>query len=278
MDKKEFKMKILQTYKKTQKFLCRKQYNWYVLFGYVITFAILTFFSAILLLKWSHFSQHWVDGAKIATSALIFISIVLGIINYNYVKEWNRKKAAVEALHNSKKLLKPAIRVLDKEINIQEKIINNYVFTIQELHNIIGVFLKDGSFVFHGEETPKDRLKVHNKDNGFIKRFQKYNGREIYEYIEDILNEYEYLCMAANQNIFDKSTLIELRGSGIVRIFNMFSNHIYHLRHDKRHNFGGRLYFHLEAFATEIGEELELEVRKPKDDEYLSYFDRHSNV
>lgn len=256
-----------------------RKYTFLELYSFGFAFIALGFSVAAFSINF-HVDWHkdWVDVAKVVTSLLILASIIMAIINYRYIKKWNQQKAAIDALHSSKILLKKHIQKLDKEINIQDKLIHNKVLTIQELHNLIGVFMEDGSFIFHGEHSDNHIDCVHTRNNGFIKEFkEKSKGRKIYVAIEEILNEYEYLCMAANQGIFYRKTLIELRGSGIVRIFNLFSNHIYHLRYDKRHGFGPRLYSHLENFANEIGELLGLEVSKPKKNEYSSTFEKKAD-
>lgn len=245
---------------------------------YLYIFGFVTFIIGITIaflinidVPWN---SAWVEIVKATASLAILASIVLAIKNYKYIKKWNQQKAAIDALHNSKKLLKKYTQLLDQELSIQEKIMHNKIFTIEELHNFIGVFMENGDFIFHGEENQKNIKCIHNGNNGYTKEFIHNKGREIYEAIEEVLNEYEYLCMAANQGVFYRKTIIELRGTGILRIFNLFSNHIYHLRYDNRHGYGPRLYEHLEKFSKEISENLNLDINKPNKEGYSSIFDK----
>lgn len=80
--------------------------------------------------------------------------------------------------------------------------------------------------------------------------------------------------MSCNLDIFDKNVIMELRGGGIVRTFNLFQNHIYHTRYDTRHNYGEELYKHFEAFTNEIIDTSKLKnIRKPNKEEYQTPFD-----
>ncbi len=213
-----------------------------------------------------------IEIVRTFASLFIVISIVLTAFQFNFNRGWNRKEVAIKALHESSKIIKENNKIIDPVLQTNSKIEHDDILSIKDIHNAMGVFLKSGKFIFHGEETQADIMRIHDKDeSGYIQNFTDgKNGRKIDSAITDILNEFEYICMSCNLNIFDKKTVIELRGVGIIKTFNLFSNYIYHKRQDIRHNYGERLYEHFEKFAHEVERDLRgkgydvPQVRKPK--------------
>jgi len=239
-------------------------------------------------------SYHWIDYTKAFGSIAIAFSVVFAARQFLLNKEqmektnkWNKKEAAIKALHESPMAINESRLYLNKHLKVNPRIEKGENFTIQELHNELGVFLKNGCFVFHGEQTQENVQMCRHEENDPSKRdyciyFDEHkNGRETYNHITALLNEYEYLAMACNKDIFDKHIVIELKGTGFIAVFNLFSNHIYHKRHDTRHGGNKRLYRHLETFCIEIesilrknGEENIPKVIKPLESQYLTPFER----
>jgi len=201
--------------------------------------------------------------------------------------KWNKKEAAIKALHEYPKAIKDSRLYLNKHLKVNFRIEKNKNFTIAEIHNELGVFLQDGCFVFHGEQTQKDiqncrQSETKPNEKEYITQFdENKNGRETYNHIINLLNEHEYLAMACNKDIFDKETVIELKGTGFIAVFNLFANYIYHLRYDDRHGRNERLYIHLENFAKDVEDILKKKgvtniraVLKPQEKDYSTPFKR----
>ncbi|GEM_PF-6693996 len=223
------------------------------------------------------------DSIKLVSSLLIVISIILASAQFLYNRQWNQKDAAIKGLYTSNKKTTELNSKLNRYLDTNYKIEHNEPLDIVDIHNKMGVFLDNGKFVFHGDETQESIKHIQSKYKNYAQEFDdKIKGREIESLIKDILNEYEYISTACMKGIFDKDIVMSLKAAGIVRTFNLFSNYIYHVRYDKRHNYGDRMYSNFEEFATEISNSLykddkysQYRIRKPTKSEYITPFTLH---
>ncbi len=213
----------------------------------------------------------------IVAPTVIFMSLLLTARQFVYNREWNKKDAAIKAIYISREKTQKYNDRLNVLLNTTYLIQHDLSLSVIDIHNKMGVFLEDGSFIFHGDETDNDIQNIHTQENsGYRQDFDKdIDGREIKNLITKILNEYEYISMSCNLDIFDKNVIIELRAGGIVKTFNVFISHIYHARYDKRHGYGQFLYIHFENFVKEIvkDKKLDLKIKEiPKKEAYMTPF------
>ncbi|MCK5678183.1 MAG: hypothetical protein KAH72_06880 [Flavobacteriaceae bacterium] len=97
-------------------------------------------------------------------------------------------------------------------------------FTLKDIHDSLGVKLDDNTFVFHGEHTSEDIKKIPKKQPtpttfSALNFKKEINGREIKDNILDFLGEYEFICSAVNNDVFDDEVVKGLFQSNIVRIY-----------------------------------------------------------
>ena len=273
-----FKIQWLQKLsKKTKLFFTNtnKKFTSLELYSFGIAFVTLGFAIAVFTIN-INISWHkdWVDVAKVVTSILIFSSIIMAIINYRYVKKWNQRNAAIMGLHESQIKLSSAIRYLDKHIKLTKNFETKTTYDIVFLHNTLGVFIDDNSFVFHGEHQNIQSLSRQNNLEYKTMFIEGVKGRKIYNAIESYLNEIEYIATACEMEIFDKKTVYELKGGSLISGYIVFKNLIYHNRYDKRHHYGPTLYEHFENLIFEFAEMRDMQIKKPKESDYLTPFDR----
>jgi len=212
----------------------------------------------------------------ILAPTVIFMSLLITARQFVYNREWNKKDTAIKTLYTSSAKTHEYNEKLNPILNTTYLMQHDKSLSIVDIHNKMGVFMNDGSFVFHGDEKDEDIQNIHNmEDSLYCKSFDKdIDGREIKTLITKILNEYEYICMACNLEIFDKKVVIELKGGGIIRTFKLFKNHIYHARYDTRHNYGDELYKHFEMFTNDIIDVSKSEkIKKSNEIVYKTPFD-----
>lgn len=172
-----------------------------------------------------------------------------------YSNEWNKKQLATIRLHESQKEIKKATSKLHSTLDIVAREIDN-PYQPYEIHNKMGVFLENGEFIFHGEETtenieilPKSTLQKKNHINEFDKKIK---GRKIRDNIIGLLNEFEYIALNVNNDIFDFDTVRKLMSSKIIRTYKKFEKYISHLREE--HKYGPDFYIEFETLVKRINE------------------------
>lgn len=170
-----------------------------------------------------------------------------------YSNDWNKKQLATIRLHKSDKVIKKTIANLHSTLDVVGRDIDN-PYQPYEIHNKMGVFLQNGEFIYHGEETkehieilPKKSLQKKNHINEFSKNIK---GRKVRDNIIALLNEYEYISLNVNQDIFDRKSVVLLYDMKILRTYKKFKKYIEHLR--GYHNFGNDVYIEFEKLANDI--------------------------
>jgi hypothetical protein len=221
------------------------------------------FISAILIDNFSNLNI--VEILKATSPIAILLSVMLASRQFVYNTEWNKKDAANRALYESQKNISQYMSVLGKYYDVRECMRNKRVISIQDIHNLMGVFVKNGvdkdgkevyKFVFNGSLIDDNDIKnIHNKKTtGYVTSFDRNkNGKEIERTLLSLLNEYEYICLSTRKEIFDKETVIELIGPSIAAAFIVFQDYIMHLRVDSRHGNGRySVYKEIEDMYKEI--------------------------
>lgn len=190
------------------------------------------------------------DLLKSMSPAAILLSVMLASRQFAYNTVWNKKDAANKALYASQKHISQYMTTLSKHYDVRERMRNKKTISIVDIHNMMGVFVQDGTnkdgkyvyrFVFNGDDvTDNDIKNTHIKhDTGYATSFDhSRDGREIERTLLALLNEYEYICLSTRKDIFDKETIIELIGPSIASAFIVFHDYIMHLRIDNRHGRG----------------------------------------
>lgn len=187
--------------------------------------------------------------------ATIIASIQLAINakQAKYSNDWNKKQMAMIRLHESEKTIKEALKNLHKHLDVVGRDPED-PYQVYELHNKMGVFLENNKFIYHGEETKDDESilpsKLLQKKNHINKFNKKIKGREVRDNVVALLNEYEYISLNVNLDIFDKNAVVLLYSERIIRTYKKFKKYIEHLRKD--HKFGDDAYKEFESFAKSI--------------------------
>ena len=194
----------------------------WTIFGILIGLILFTFLAWI--------PENWFDILKVL--GYLFISISVGIasqqFSFNreqaeYANKWNKKQLAISRLHDSRHILKELQNKLHGHLEILERDKDN-PFTLKDIHDSLGVKLDDNTFVFHGEHTSEDIKKIPKKQPtpttfSALNFKKEINGREIKDNILDFLGEYEFICSAVNNDVFDDEVVKGLFQSNIVRIY-----------------------------------------------------------
>ncbi len=199
------------------------------------------------------FSDTTLNALKASSIIFVGISLLFALFQYRNSNQWNKKQLATIRLHESEKNIKSAIAALHSSLDIINRDPDN-PYEAYEIHNEMGIFLKDGKFIFHGEhkdchikQLPEDDEQQVNHKNEFDKDVK---GSTVRDNIVALLNEYEYLALNVNCGIFDKDTVLKLIDIKIVRTYKKFEKYINHLRID--HKYGDTIYIELDILANEI--------------------------
>ena len=175
-----------------------------------------------------------------ASPMAILLSVMLASRQFVYNAEWNKKEAARASLGVFVKKYNSIIESLHPVLNLREKIRNRDVIPIQDIHNIMGVFIRDGSgyrFVYHGTQTQEDIKHIHTQvTSGYATSFRNdINGMVVERSIIALLNEFEYIAAFMKNETLDAEIVIKLLGSTILNSYIIFEPYIHHLRNDCRH-------------------------------------------
>ncbi len=241
----------------------------YIIIGFVLGVAAFMYMFSM--------NDHNLAVGRVLFSALFVVSLILAALQFSYVREWNKKDAANKALYISKDKISALMDTLSSHFPAREMMRNRYIITIEEIHNMMGVFIEKSKddennilyqFVYHVKIEPNDiesykqieeyKDKIHNKNGNFIKTFnEKADGKEVERALNSLLNEYEFISLSTRKGIFDKETVIDLIGPNIALTFYIFQNYIRHLRVDSRHggspdNEKNHSYEEFEKFTKEI--------------------------
>lgn len=230
---------------------------------YILIFIALLIGVAIGLVLFAYLfglSEKTLNIIKAGSIIFVGISVLIGIYQLSanvrqirYSNDWNKKQLATIRIHESDKTLKESISILHPTLAVVERNPDD-PYEIYEIHNQMGVFLKDETFVFHGEQTDDDIKKLPEDDKQrekHINQFKKkFKGRKVRDNIVALLNEYEYISLNVNCGIFDKETVMRLFEIKLLRTFLKFKKYIIHLRED--HKYGQTVYIEFEKFAKEI--------------------------
>jgi len=227
----------------------------WTIFGVLIGLILFAFFAWI--------PQNWFDILKVLGYLLISLSVVIASQQFKfnrqqaeYANRWNKKQLAISRLHDSRHTLKEFQNKLHGHLEILERDKDN-PFELKEIHDIIGVRLNDGTFVFHGEHTSEDIKKIPkeqpNQDTFSALNFKEdTDGREIKDNILNFLGEYEFICSAVNNDVFDDEIVKRLFQSNIVRIYSIFKPYIEHLQ--TTHKYGKVVFCELEKVAIKYSD------------------------
>ena len=227
------------------------------------------FIVAILIIIFLYANEATVNKIKVISSLLIAVSVVIAALQFRLnrkqierTNEWNTKQFGVTETYKSRRTIKEAINKLIKDLDVIER---TKPFEVYEIHNAFGVFLSNGSFVFHGEQTDEDirLLPKDDDDNGHISRFKNdTNGRDIKNLLLDILGDYEYISLGINNGTFHRETVLKLVAGPIRRNYKLFYKYIKHLQH--HHKYGKAVFSEFRKLGIELMLEKRSEERKIK--------------
>jgi len=195
----------------------------------------------------SGFSEITIDVMKVITGLIVAISAGVAAQQFRFNRKqaeltnrWNKKQLAITQMHASRKVMKEAITKLHSTFGILER---KDPYELHEIHDIYGVMLKDGKFCFHGEQTEEEirQLPDTQTDDDYrcVSFRKEINGREMKDAIINYLSEYEYICSAVNNDIFDDKTVKSLLNGSIVGKYKLFEKYIKH----QQESTGNKTYF-----------------------------------
>jgi len=220
-------------------------------------FFFIVFFSFIFLIVGTY-TGLFIAEKKIKVSyimpVVISMSIILTAWQFGLTRRWNKKEAGIKgAMEVSEKIFE-VNKKLNKIIDINKAVDDIRRLTLDEIHNSMGCFMKDGTFIHHGEHSSDDWENINTTTGNFCKKFNdSFDGKEVIHWIESILNEYEYVCLACQEDVFDKKTVKDLMAGKIVMTCHIFYNYILHLQYDERHKGANpSTYEQLVTFAKEL--------------------------
>ena len=200
---------------------------------------------------------------KAISIVFVGLSVLLGIYQLSanvrqirYSNDWNKKQLATIRLHESEKNIKACISALHSTLDIIERNTGN-PYEVYEIHNAFGVFDKENKLIFHSEQKDSDIKNLPDDSNqqlNHINEFNdKINGRQTKDYIISLLNEYEYISLNVNNDIFDFETVEKLMAGKITRTFKRFEKYITHLR--EYHKYGPNVYKEFELLVIKLDQD-----------------------
>jgi len=219
-------------------FKCSKSGKWCSTFERNALWAILGFFIGGLTASWMvGLSETTINVMKVITGGILAVSAGVAAQQFRFnrkqaekANKWNTKQLAITQMHASRKVMKDAISKLHGCLEILER---KEPYELHEIHAVFGVKLSDGTFCFHGEHED-EHIKLipsesNSEDDYKCLDFKKnYNGREMKDTVIDYLSEYEYICSAINNDIFDDETVKSLLRGSIISKYNLFAKYIIH--------------------------------------------------
>ncbi|MFK5976468.1 MAG: hypothetical protein QM493_08175 [Sulfurovum sp.] len=103
------------------------------------------------------------DTIKIIIApTVIFMSLLITARQFVYNREWNKKDTAIKTIYMSSEKTLNYNEKLNLVLNTTYLMEHNKTLSIVDIHNKMGVFMEDGRFVFHGDETDKDIQNIGN--------------------------------------------------------------------------------------------------------------------
>lgn len=229
-----------------------------------ILWLLLGLVSGILIILFlMNFDEKIIHIVKAIGSLMIVLSIGIAINQFRLNRkqfeknnEWNTKQFGITETHKSRRIIKDAINELVKDLDVMEK---KEPFEVYEIHNAFGVFLTNGTFIFHGEAKDDDMrlLPEHNYNDGHISRFKEnIDGRKVKNTLLDLIGEYEYIALGINHGTFHKKSVLALVSGPIRRNYYLYHKYIKHLQH--HHKYGKKVF----SEFRELGVKLMWEERK----------------
>jgi len=241
------------------KFSCFKKDKWcgkaeqsilWILFGVMIAIlSIASFFS---------FDDKIINIIKALGSLMLVVSLGIAANQFRLNRkqfeknnEWNKKQLAMTQAHTVLDNITKHIEVINPILNYRERKKNKATpYSVAEIHNAMGIFMEDGSFVFHGQHSKDDykNLPREQKDEHIIHFIDEIDGLAVKDSIYGLLNEYEYLAAGVNNDILDEDVIKSLMCSPIRDAFRLFEVYINHVI--KKHDGNENMYLQIRNFIA----------------------------
>jgi len=241
------------------RFSCFKKDKWcgkaeqsilWILVGVMISIlAIAVFFS---------FDDKIINIIKALGSLMLVISLSIAANQFRLNRkqfeknnEWNKKQLAMTQSHTVLDNITKHIEIINPVLNYRERKKSKskvIPYSVYEIHNAMGVFMEDGSFIFHGQHSKEDykNLPREQKNKHIIHFIDEIDGLAIKDSIYGLLNEYEYLAAGVNNEILDKEVIKSLLCSSIKDVFRLFEVYIDHVI--KNHDGNENMYLQIRKF------------------------------
>lgn len=228
-------MKIKKLKKISDFCFCSKNGKWCGTFQRNALWALTGLFTGALITVFIVKHSDIINVMKVVTGLILAISVGVATQQFRFnrkqaekANKWNTKQLAITQMHASRKVMKEAINKLHGSLEVLEQ---KEPYKLHQIHDAFGVKLLDGTFCFHGEETDKEIKLIPDKpeeDYQCLKFNKSINGREVKDAIINYLSEYEYICSAVNNKIFDDETVKSLLRGSIISKYNIFKDYIIH--------------------------------------------------
>jgi hypothetical protein len=202
----------------------------------------------VITLVFMEFDPQVLNAIRAIGSLLIVASIIIATIQFRLNRkqfqqnnEWNKKQLAMTEAHSVLKNINKYLEVLNPILKYRERKKNNLKpYAIYEIHNAMGVFMKDNSFIFHGQHSKEDYKRLPEESDGeHISYFiEEIDGILVKDSIYSLLNEYEYLAAGVNNGILDEKIVKSLMYTPMKDAFRLFEVYINHVinNHDGNKN------------------------------------------
>lgn len=215
-------------------------------------------FGIIIIAVFMNFDSEIISTIKALGSLMIVLSIGIAInqfrLNrkqYEENNKWNKKQLAMTQAHTVLDNITKHIEIINPILHYRERKKNNLKpFEVYEIHNAMGVFMEDKSFIFHGQHTKDDykNLPRVQNDEHIIYFMDDVDGLLIKDSIYGLLNEYEYLTSGVNNDILDEAVIKSLMYSSIKDAYRLFEKYISHVI--KNHDGNEKMYLQIRNFIN----------------------------
>mgnify|MGYP001224362433 CR=1 FL=1 len=163
-------------------------------------------------------------------------AVLIAVLQSVKSHDWNRRKAAAEALKEFREKMRPHSKILNESFNYFLRDENSPI-TVDEIHRAICKKGNDGKLV-RCDSSAQWEI---DPDKG-----------ETLRSVRELLNLYEDIASGVHQGVYDKEVVADLMASSIIKVSNIFDPYIKHFNEDMYPASQGRVWLNVKTLGREF--------------------------